>query len=544
MKKVLFSCLLAVLLISVLLVGACSSTTSTTTSQAPAPPSSSAPAPAPSSAPAPAPTPAAAPYTKQFVIALGGHAQGSLDPVSGQQSPDISANVFDTLMCYSPDKKLTSNICSSWTVLDGGKKIEFKVKPGIKFSTGDPLTAADIDFSWQRLMKINHFGAGQVPSFDHTAVVDDQTIDFYFTSPTYGFIGLSQDMLFIVSKANYDKVGEDAYVQNPIGTGPYKFAGWKMNEYTDLVVNDNYYGPKPQIQKARFVIASDDSTRIAMLKAGEADFITNVPYQIVASLQKDGFTKAQYLMPLQIGIQFVLTNPNAPWAKLEVRQAINYAIDKDALIKTVYAGIPPKAAWLEPWEPGYDPSLQPAYPYDLAKAKQLMSDAGYANGFDWPFVYLSNVAGSKDATDFLASALKQININLKPQAMVMDPSLFDVIGKWHSDPTSLGSMLTEAAIAGNPDPSIGMNMMLLGSNPFVTGGNPELDAVITKINNSADPAERAALIKQAFTICNNYLPYIPFIGEEWVCMMKSNVSYVPHAYQSKGTDNLKDLTVK
>jgi peptide/nickel transport system substrate-binding protein len=549
-KKVLYSCLLIVVLVSALFVGACSAKTVTNTATTTATSVQTTTATSVQTTTATATTvqtktataTVAAPTT--FTIGLGGHAQGSLDPCSGQESPDISANVFDTLMCFDKNHKLTSNILSSWNVLNGGKEIELKVKPGIKFSTGDPLTANDIAFSWARIEKINGYGASQVPLFDHTAVVDDQTIDFFFTGPAYDFIGLSQDIFWIVSQANYNKVGEAGYVQDPIGTGPYQFAGYKMNEYTDLVVNPNYYGPAPQIQKARFIIATDDSTRIAMMEAGECDLITNVPYTAVATLKTDGFTEATYQMPFQIGIQFDLMNPNTPFANLKVRQAIDYAIDKDALIQTVYAGIPQKAAWLYPWESGYDASLQPAYPYDLAKAKQLMSDAGYAKGFDWPFVYLSNVVGSKDCVDFIASELKQININLKPQAMVMDPSFMGLMNKWHTDSTQVGALLTESGVPGNPDPSIGMNTMLLGTNAFVTYDDPAIDKLILQIDASTDPTERATLTQQVYVLENNLLAYIPFIYEEWVGMMKPNVSYTPHAYSSKGTDNLIDMSVK
>jgi peptide/nickel transport system substrate-binding protein len=514
MKKVLWISLGVMLLLSLCFSGACSSAGTKTT---------------------------------QFVIAEGGHHQSSVDPLSRADISDISVNVFDSLMCYDQNHKLTSNVCSAWKVLDSGKTIEFSLKKGIQFSSGDRLTAADVEWSFNRMMQQIPMLASQLASFDHMQVVDDYTIRFYFKEPHAIWPAESLQCLFICSKSYHDKVGEEKYVDNPVGTGPYKYAGWKMGEYTDLAINDNYYGTKPQIKNVRFDLVSDQSTQIAMLKSGEADMATDVPLQLVPALEQAGFSKAVYQMPHQVRLQFALINPNAPWSDLKVRQAIDYAIDKEGIIKSVFNGIPtPADNWLAPWEVGYDAALtpKPNYPYDLAKAKQLMSDAGYAKGFDMPLYYVTNMTGAKDVADYLTNALKQINISVTLTGGPMDPAFMDRWAKWHSDPTQLAVFLSDGGVIGNPDPLIGLNMAYISTSNFAIYANKDLDAVITKIANASDPNERATLIKQSIKILNDDLPDVPILNVVTVDMMKSNVNFAPHLYSGMGIINVKDITLK
>ena len=258
--------------------------------------------------------------------------------------------IFETLVTFDANEQMIGALAESWTLSEDGKTLEFKLKEGITFSSGDPFTSADVVFSLERNAEKNMAVAAQLTqNFDRIEAVDDYTVKFYFPEANVQFLPQTCAMMNITSKTYFDRVGEEAYLDLPVGTGPYKIVDWQEGQYVNVAYNENWRGEKPQIEEASFLAAPDGATRVAMLQAGEVDMITQTPWNNVAPLEEAGFARVDVQMPHDVALQFDLLDADVPWADVRVRQAINYAIDKDALIDQLFGGVPQEGVWLLPW---------------------------------------------------------------------------------------------------------------------------------------------------------------------------------------------------
>jgi peptide/nickel transport system substrate-binding protein len=556
MTKKVYSGLLIVLIIALILPISCSSTSTPKTTQTSAntsqvvpttsqpPIKTSQQAVTTSQLPTPGPQPTAAPKTPIKLSIAINTVNTQMDPATGKDNPAATPNIFDYLTVMSPINEVVPVLAESWNYLDGGKTIELKLRQGIKFSSGDPFTAKDVEFSWNRSIQKNTSFITNQRFFDKLEVVNDNTVRFYFTKPTVLFFYNTTLTFPICSKTYYDKVGEEAYLKKPVGTGPYKIVDWKENQYIDLEINENYWGEKPQVNQVHLVVAPDESARAAMLQAEEVDMIREAPWQMVGALQKAGFSRYDIPSARLRGLQFVLWNPNTPWANLKVRQAISYAIDRDSVINNLFYGIPENIAWITPQERGYDASLQ-NYPYDIAKARQLMTEAGYSNGFEMPLYYMQSGVGYKDLVDYLISALKKISITVKPFALPPGPASFEYIDKFHKDHSQVAVMLSVIAIPNNPDPIFGIQWFFDSRNAMSIWGSSELDGMIDQGLQELDTAKRTELIRQVFLKVNDLLPIVSIHSIRSVYLFKSNISYKRTVGGDIGNPcMLKDLKVQ
>jgi peptide/nickel transport system substrate-binding protein len=196
------------------------------------------------------------------------------DSSYGVTSFPIGNNIFERIVDLSTDGKFVPGI-ASWEVLDGGKEFLFTIRKGVKFHSGDPLTARDVEFSHNRDWEKSATYKRYMRLFEKLEVIDDYHIKFTFKQPDVLFI--PQRLVPVVSKSYHDRVGEEAFVKKPVGTGPYKFVAWKPGEYVEIERYEDYWGEKPPVKGARFIFAKEDTTRVAMLKAGEADIIMSTP---------------------------------------------------------------------------------------------------------------------------------------------------------------------------------------------------------------------------------------------------------------------------
>jgi peptide/nickel transport system substrate-binding protein len=546
MKTKLIAALSILTLITVPLLAACAPAPATTvpptTAPVAAPPTAVAPTAVPPTV-APTKAPTAAPISLK--IGYGGPPVASVDPTdfSGGAPPCI----FEALVGFDKNEKMVGVLADSWQFLDDGKTLEFKLKKDIVFSSGDPFTAADVEFSLGRHLKKDMPIMAQLTkdTFDKLEIVDPYTIRFHFPKVNVQFLPQTAPNMFIVSKAAYDKVGEDGYLKAPVGTGPYKIVGWKEGQYIDVAYNEKYRGAKPQVQSARFLAAPDGATRVAMLKAGEVDMITQTPWTNVADLQAKGFNRADVPQPHDIALQFDLLDKSVPWYDVKVRQAINYAIDKDALNKKLFGGVPQEGVWLESWELGYDPSLKPAYAYDLAKAKQLMKDAGKADGFTMPIVYASFMEWGADLADYVSNALAQINIKVQLTGLSTFPEFMGTVEDLHKLKGKPVVLLFDYGWPGNPEPVINLTNGFWMGKGNTLYDNKDVSALIEQGLQTVDNTARGKLISQAYTTINNDLPFVPICLEVATSMMKSNITYTKSSGgMNTGPANLNDLTVK
>jgi peptide/nickel transport system substrate-binding protein len=471
-------------------------------------------------------SPARAQTTKPLVIAVG-HVPDNIDLTQSRNGPiarPTMENVTEALVGLSPNGDLRPTL-ATWTVSPDGKTIEFRLRPGVKFHTGELLTARDMEFSHNRMLekKVTSY-MRQMRDLDRFEVVDDTTFRYVFKTPTIGF--LPSRGPFAVSKAYFDRVGDKEFSERPVGTGPYRLVDHKLGQSVDLEAFDGYWGGKPAIARVRIAFVKEDTTRVSMLKAGEADLIMNTPFAQVDELAKAGFKNESSVVHPSMSIQFPFANRTAPWADVRVRRAIAYAVDGDALVKGLFHSIPKRYARLAPGEVGYDANLKP-YPYDPAQARKLLAEAGYANGFSLPLYYWAGTySGIRETAEAVALYLKAVGIDVKIQGFEPPQMMERMFARRNAEDSDL-VMLSPLTLANYTDPAEALGFAFSSQSTMSLYKNADFDREVTAANNTMDADKRAAYVKEAVRIMHDDVASITIWNNVVVYTMKKNIAFTP-----------------
>jgi peptide/nickel transport system substrate-binding protein len=451
-------------------------------------------------------------------------------------SESVAINVMEYLIEATPDGKLVPGLAADWKVADDKMSVVFTLRKGVKFHSGDPLTTEDVIFSYNRYKeKTRGTRVRRVKAFE---VIDDYTFKVVFKTPDVLFV--KSRGIAIGSKKYYDRVGEATFIKEVVGTGPYKVVEWKAGSHLDLERFDGYWGQKGEIQKARFRFVKEDTTRVAMLKAGEADLITSAPYTMVKDLKKAGYKLVKLPAHPTTQVQFQASNPKMPWHDKRVRLAIAHAIDADSIVKNLFHNIPARV-WLTPWEIGYDPELK-LYEYDPKKAKKLMAEAGYAKGFEMPLYYwVGRISGQKETTEAVALYLNAIGIKCKIIGWEPVKMLDAIRNKWHLNNEAVYVGVATPPLAHQVDPVYSLRTAYWSKSPYSVYANPALDAVYEKAIQEFDDAKRAELLKQAFRIIHDDVATIPIWANVSVYGMSKNIQFTPTFRVQNAWVRIKDI---
>ncbi len=341
-----------------------------------------------------------------------------LDPVHTAQNADIwiSLNIYDTLLQPTADGKgVAPGLAAEHSVSADGKTVTLKLRPGLKFADGSPLLASDAAWSLNRAATKETGGefrfllasiASVEAKGDDTVVVNlsrsDPTILQALATFNAGI--MPEKLVMAAPGANLEEKSKN-FAERPVGSGPFAMQSWKRNTEMVLSRNPHYWRPGadgkplPYLDTIRFVMIPDDATRILKLKAGEIDVAEFVPYSRVAELKGDPKLNMVLFPAAQMNYFALNSRPTLkdgsknPLADVRVRQALNYATNKPALIQVVSYGAGTPAQSFMPMSTPMAYGEGPLYPYDLTKAKALLAEAGYAQGFE---ITCMALAGSAD----------------------------------------------------------------------------------------------------------------------------------------------------
>ena len=442
------------------------------------------------------------------------------------------ANWGERLIEKTPDGKLVPGLVTSWKFSSDGKTIDFTLRKGVKFHTGDPLTAKDIVFSYDRVMAKNKSMPIFLRKMDRIEVIDDYSFKIHFKEPDVTFIPM-QGIAYITSKDYYERVGEDKFTHEPVGTGAYKLVKYVPGEYVDLEAFDDYWGGKPSVEKARFLFVTEDMTRVAQLKAGEVDMLGSIPYSLIEDLEK---TTGIKLMRGEPGhptptIQFNNSNPKVPWYDRRVRLAMAHAIDYNTIIQNLLLGIPSRRASVAPWELGYDPDLK-SYEHNPEKAKKLLAEAGYPNGFKLTLYYLitGTVPMMNQVAETVAAYFEAVGI--RTQLRGMDPAAFSANrrtakAKEGSNVEYVG-LDSRGAIMGGVHPLQFIDANYGTNGAFSPYTNPQWDkyADIARVSLGDREKQHEALKAGIKILCED-VAYIPLYNYVPVYAMQDYVEFKP-----------------
>jgi peptide/nickel transport system substrate-binding protein len=361
-----------------------------------------------------------------------------LDPVKTELNADIwiSLNIYDTLLQPSTDGKgLEPGLAESHTVSADGTTVTLKLRPDLKFGDGSALQVSDVKWSLDRARNKETGGDFaflleavaniETPSAD-TVVITLAHADPAILQALATFnAGIVPEKLFMAAPGADVNAKAQSFAEKPIGSGPFMMGSWTRNSEMILVRNPHYWkqaadGKKlPYLDRVRFVIMPDDATRILKLKAGEIDATEFVPFSRVAELKADRKLN-MVLFPSAKVVYFNLNNrptykdgSKNPLSDVRVRQALNYATDKDGINQVMSYGAGKASASFMPMSTPLASGSGAPYPYDLAKAKKLLAEAGYPNGFE---VACMALAGNVDDVAQLSAVQQmwsQVGVRLK-----------------------------------------------------------------------------------------------------------------------------------
>lgn len=349
---------------------------------------------------------------KEVVIAvtnLGDHA----DPhrVFGNGANQMM-HMFDSLVRLDAAGVLRPNIAESWSNVNP-TTWRFKIKKGIKFHNGEALDANVIKLNQERLAnpKMPNI-TSDLKAIAKSAVVDDYTIDFISKAvdPIFPFRMVN----FYIGPASMLNTTEStAFNKGPVGTGPYKFVEWIADDRMVMVANPEYHRGAPAIKKITWKVIPEKSAQIASLLTGAVDHVEGIPPDMIARINAGKNTKVVSQPSPVSSVIIMRQDVESPFRDKRVRQAVNYAVDMDTIIKTILSGrATRKPTPVSPGDAGYNPNV-PLYPYDPAMAKKLLAEAGYPNGFTVKLEATPSVDGvyNMEVLQAVCEYLKKVGIN-------------------------------------------------------------------------------------------------------------------------------------
>ena len=290
--------------------------------------------------------------------------------------------LHDALVKPMPGNPMAASLAESWTVSPDQLVYEFKLREGLKFHNGDPFTAEDVKFSFLRY-KLNILQE----KVREVEIVDPYRVRFHLHRPWPDFLTyystLASGAGWIVPKKYIEQVGDDGFKKHPIGLGPYKFVSHAPGIELVMEAVENYWRKVPHVKRLVFKSVPEPTTRLALLKTGEVDIAYDLDVLAAEEVKRD--PKLRLAFSGGIGSFYVdfieQWDPKSPWHDPRVRLAANYALDRQALSDAERLGASPPAGSIIPETYEFALPFEP-YPYDPARAKRLLAEAGYPNGFD------------------------------------------------------------------------------------------------------------------------------------------------------------------
>ncbi len=318
-----------------------------------------------------------------LTIAIGAEPE-SLDPVKMTSAPaaTVGEHVVERLIYMEEDGTLTPMLATSWEANEDSTVWTFEIRQGVTFHDGAPLNAEAVQMNLARFVnpQVGAAYAFLLGSVQDIQTVGEYTVQLTLRQPFAPILShLSHSFIGIVSPNQIRGIAPEATFENPIGTGPYVMEQWRRGDSIRLSVNENYWGPTPQIPNLVFNFIPEESARIVALETGEADAIMAVPPQDVARLQADPNIDVVFQTSVRT-IYVSFNNIREPFTDVRVRKALNYAIDKQAIVDSIFQGSGFVADAPIPDAVFGHTSVGP-YPYDPDRARQLLAEAGFPDGF-------------------------------------------------------------------------------------------------------------------------------------------------------------------
>ena len=411
--------------------------------------------------------------------------------------------IHDALVRPYPGQKMGPSLAESWEESEDGLTYTFKLRPGLKFHNGDPVTADDVKFSFNRYQ-----GTGAQTFTDHVSeveIVDPLVVRFHLKEPWPDFMTLYGTTAtaagIVVPKKYLTEVGDDGFKRHPVGAGPYKFVSSKPGVEVVLEADPGYWRRVPAVKTLVMRSIPDATTRALTLKTGEADIAYALDGTAAEGIKDDP------------DIKIVATNhassqwiefteqwePKSPWHDRRLRLAANYALDRQAISDAGCLGFCPPAGVIVPRVMDFALQVAPT-PYDPAKAKRLLAEAGYPNGIDAG--EFAAIPGFPTIAEAVMNYLNAAGIGVKLKQM--ERAAF--YGDWQAKRLR-GVFMTGAGNSGNAASRV--EAFIQSKGAYAYGGYPDIDELFRQQATERDHAKREALLDKIQQLTIDRVMYAP-----------------------------------
>jgi peptide/nickel transport system substrate-binding protein len=440
----------------------------------------------------------AATGTRELVV--GHHVDPTtLDPVSNTTAAfqSVTAATIEQLIYFEPSgSNVVPGLAESWEFSDDGLALTLHLKEGVTFHNGEPFDAEAAKFSIEQL-KASVPYERWVQEFGEVDVVDDHTVRLNFTEPTGFALAALARGSYVFPPAYYTEVGTEGFGLNPVGTGPYKFVEWVKDDHITFEANDGWWGGAPALDRITWRVIPEDAARLAALQTGEVHLITNVSPGQSRTIREDEALELVSIPGVRIFVAYMDSRLDHPVANPTVRRALNYAVDKEGLI-ALFDGEARalQGQYLLPGIMGFDETLDP-FAYDPEKAKELLAEAGYPDGFEMTLKYtIDRYPLDREMGETVAAYLEAVGITVEQV-----PLEYGEFRRQHVEEESMGPAWMWG-LATPSDPHMMASLFGQGSVYTRFPDDQRIFDLIDQGMRETDPAAREQIYKDLMRIWN------------------------------------------
>jgi peptide/nickel transport system substrate-binding protein len=450
----------------------------------------------------------------------------TLDPTMNRETStfNILLNIYDGLLFKESDGSFSPGLAESWQ-RDGDLTWEFTLREGVTFHNGEPLTAEAVAFTVNRILD----PATESPISRGFAFIEsiEVTGDLTFTITTSNPQPLAESYfaeLLTIPPAYFEEVGADAFAENPVGTGPFMVDSWQRDVAVTMTANPNYWRGPADIDSLEFRPVPEALTRFSSLAAGEADLVVNVPSSLVPSIESNDALKLETIAGARVIFVGMNTLAESPVQNPLVRQALNYAVDVDAIIAGVLGGLAtPTTTLLTDIDLGYNDALDP-YPYDPERARELLAEAGYGDGLSLRLEtpngrYVSDV----QVAQAIAAQLEAVGVTVDFVVREYGAYVGDLFAGNAPDLFLLGW--------GNAvfDADFILYPLTRTDGLLSYYSNPELDLLLDEGSTSVDVNVRQQVYTEATALLQDEAPFIYLYKQQDAYGISERLTWTPRA---------------
>ncbi len=478
---------------------------------------------------APAPTPA----TKDITIAVASTFT-TLDPYDANDtlSQAVAKSFYEGLFTLAPpDMKPILVLADGYTTSSDGRVYTITLRTGVKFHDGTPFNAEAVKVNFDRVTnpanKLKRYGLFE--NIAKTEVVNASTVRITLKKPFSAFVNqLAHPSAVMISPTALKLYGNKGIAQHPVGTGMFKFVEWKETDYLKVAKFDGYWDKGlPKIDSITWKSIIDSSSRVAAMQTGEAQFTYPVPPEMASVLKtipNIQVTTARSIIERYLSMNVL----QKPFDNLKVRQAINYAIDKAALARVAFGGYATATGAIIPPDVSYSLKLD-VWPYDVAKAKALLAEAGYPNGFETELWSAYNHSIAQKVTQFLQQQLQQVGIKTKITLLEAGQRV-EKVESWPTPATAPVRLYYVGWSSSTGEADWALRPLLDSESwppkLFNTAyyKNPKVDSDLKNALLTVDPLEKEHFYYDAQKLIHDDVPWAPLVTEELVSANSRNLS--------------------